>query len=261
MNGNGGRLAIADLYQRSPGKVLMPRIDGERWREAVFLNTAGGLAGGDRMRFEASASGDACFTATTQTAERVYRALDASAEVTTHIDVRDTAAMQWLPQETILFDGGRLSRTTEIHLSASAKLIAMDWLVLGRSASGETVRTGAFSDNWRIYRDGRLAWADAFRLDGDIAALAQRPALLAGHTAIATLLYAAADAPAQIERARAILGGFACKAGATIVNGVMICRLAAMAAADLRQAVSQFLRSFRDGLAGFSPALPKVWAC
>jgi urease accessory protein len=169
--------------------------------------------------------------------------------------------MQWLPQETILFDGGRLSRTTEIHLASSAKLIAMDWLVLGRTASGETVRTGAFSDNWRLYRDGRLAWADAFRLDGDIAALTHRPSLLGGHKAIATLLYAAADVPARLDHARAILAGLACKAGATIVNGLMICRFAAMAAAELRRAVTRFLRSFREGLEGFSPALPKVWAC
>jgi urease accessory protein len=146
-------------------------------------------------------------------------------------------------------------------VSGTARLIATDWLILGRSASGETVRHGAFRDDWRVFRDGRLVWADAFRLSGDIEALVHRPSLLAGHTAIATILYAASNAPANLDRVRAILASLTCKAGATIVNGLMICRFAAKAAAELRRAVTDFLRTFRDGLEGFTPALPKVWAC
>ncbi|WP_245297134.1 MULTISPECIES: urease accessory protein UreD [Rhodomicrobium] len=255
------RVAITDLYQRSPCKVLLPRIDGQDLREAVFLNTTGGIAGGDRLRFEVSASGDATFTATTQTAERVYRAIDAAGRVETRIEARDAATLEWLPQETILFDRGRLHRSTEVRLSHSARLIAMDWLLLGRSASGETVRSGAFRDNWRVFRDGRLVWADALRLDGDIAGLASRAALLGGHTAIATILYGAADAAGQLDRARDLLARPGCKAGATVVNGLMICRFAAKAAAELRAAVSDFLRAFRDGLDGFAAPLPRVWAC
>jgi urease accessory protein len=261
VRGAGGRNSITDLFQRSPCKVLLPDIDGQACREAVFLNTAGGVAGGDRLSFGLSASGDARFTGTTQASERIYRAIDAAGEVEMRIEAADEATLQWLPQETILFDGGRLNRSTHIHVNGTARLIAMDWLILGRAASGETVRHGAFRDDWRVWRDGRLVWADAFRLTGDIAALVHRPSLLAGHTAIATILYAAANAPANLDRARAILGGLACKAGATIVNGLMICRFAAKAAAELRRAVTEFLRAFRDGLEGFAPALPKVWAC
>jgi urease accessory protein len=261
VHGAGGRNAITDLFQRSPCKVLLPDIDGRPCSEAVFLNTAGGVAGGDRLSFALSASGDASFTGTTQAAERVYRAIDAPGQVEMRIEAADTATLQWLPQETILFNGGRLDRSTEIHVSGAARLIAMDWLILGRAASGETVRHGAFRDDWRVWRDGRLVWADAFRLTGDIAALVHRPSLLAGHTAIATILYAASNAAADLDRARAILGDLACKAGATIVNGLMICRFAAKAAAELRRAVTDFLRSFRDGLDGFASALPKVWAC
>jgi urease accessory protein len=260
VHGAGGRTAITDLFQRSPCKVLVPRIDGHSCREAVFLNTAGGIAGGDSLRFALSASGDARFSGTTQAAERVYRAIDAPGHVEMRIEASDGATLEWLPQETILFDGGRLNRSTEIRVSGTARLIAMDWLILGRAASGETVRYGAFRDDWRVYRDGRLVWADAFRLTGDIATLVRRPSLLAGHTAIATILYAASNAAANLDRARAILANLACNAGATIVNGLMICRFAAKAAAELRRAVTDFLRAFRDGLEGFTAALPKVWA-
>ena len=261
IHGAGGRTSITDMFQRSPCKVLLPDIDGQSRREAVFLNTAGGIAGGDRLNFKLSASGDASFTGTTQAAERVYRAIDAPGRIEMRIEAADGATLQWLPQETILFDGGRLNRSTEIRVASTARLIAMDWLVLGRAASGEMVRHGAFRDDWRVYRDGRLVWADAFRLRGDIEALVHRPSLLAGHTSIATILYAAANAPANLDRVRAILAGLACKAGATIVNGLMICRFAAKAAAELRRAVTDFLRAFRDGLEGLTPALPKVWGC
>ncbi len=112
VHGAGGRNAITDLFQRSPCKVLLPDIDGHPCREAVFLNTAGGIAGGDRLSFGLSASGDASFTGTTQASERIYRAIDAPGQIEMRIEAADNAALQWLPQETILFDGGRLNRST-----------------------------------------------------------------------------------------------------------------------------------------------------
>ena len=136
---------------------------------------------------------------------------------------------------------GRLSRGVKLNYPESIALIT------------DYVMEGA--------RDGRLVWADAFRLTGDIAELVHRPSLLAGHTAIATILYAAANAPANLDRVRAILANLGCKAGATIVNGLMICRFAAKAAAELRRAVTDFLRAFREGLEGFTPTLPRVWIC
>lgn len=262
VRGEGGRTRLTDLYQRSPGKVLFPRVDGEQWREAVFLNTAGGVAGGDVLRYEAQAEGNAVFTVTTQAAERIYRAIDTAARVATRIEAADTAFLEWLPQETIVFDGARLSRSTEIHVAAQARVLAMDWLILGRAASGERVVQGEVRDNWRLYRDGRLIWADAFRLGGDIAALGRAKALLAECGALATIIYAAPDASAQVEAAREAFEGAATPhVGATFVNGVMICRIAAEQASHLRGAVLNFLSGFRGRLRGEAVSLPKVWTC
>ena len=256
-----GRTVLAELYQRAPGKALLPRIDGRDCREVVFLNTAGGLAGGDRLRYEIAAGGDASIAVTTQAAERVYRAIGESGRVTTRIEARDNATLEWLPQETILFQGGRLQRNTEIHVASTARVLAMDWLVLGRAASGETIRSGGVRDGWRVFRDGRLIWADTFRLQGAIAGLVRRRSLLADYTAVATILYAAASAPDTLERARSLLAGLSCEAGATIVNGLFICRLAASASTGLRQAVMTFLKAFREGVGGLPSALPRVWTC
>jgi urease accessory protein len=295
VSGRAGGTFLTDLYQRSPAKAMFPRIDGEDCREVVFLNTAGGIAGGDRLHYSLSASDGATITATTQTAERVYRAIGEPGHLATHISARGGATVEWLPQETIVFERGRLLRETEIHCDGTARVLAMDWLLLGRTASGEVLRSGSIRDSWRVYCDGKLVWADSFRLEGDIAAQVARPSLLGGATALATILYAAADAADHLDRAREALGGLHIRAGATAVNGVLICRLAApmhrselrlspafgkfdvqenagilgherrecanMPAADLRRAVSTFLKTFRAGLEGFPAALPKVWAC
>lgn len=258
---SGGGNAITDLYQRSPGKVLFPRIDDGTRMEAVFLNTAGGVAGGDRLSFEARARDGARLTATTQAAERIYRAIDSHAHIETRLSAESGAALEWLPQETILFDRSRLQRKTEVRLHQGASLIALEWLVLGRAAHGETVKSGSLRDTWRVFRDGRLIWADTFRLEGDIAALTKSPALLGGRTALATLLYAAPDALLRVERAREILHALPVRSGATVVSGLLICRFAARLAHDLRKSLIVFLQAFRDGLRGFTPALPRVWSC
>ena len=259
--GRDGGTFLADLYQRSPAKALFPRIDGKDCREVVFLNTAGGIAGGDRLHYTLTASDGATITATTQTAERVYRAIGEAGHVTTRIEAQGGATLEWLPQETIVFERGRLHRETDIHCDGAARVLAMDWLLLGRAASGETLRSGEIRDDWRVHRDGRLVWADAFRLHGDIAGQTARASLLGGCTALATILYIAADAADHLDRARECLDTTSVRGGATVVSGMMICRLAAEAAVDLRRAVIIFLRTFRAGLGGFPPALPKVWSC
>jgi urease accessory protein len=255
-----GATVLADLYQRSPAKAILPRIDGKDCREVVFLNTAGGIAGGDRLHYTLTAGDGAIITATTQTAERVYKAIGEPGHVTTRIEARGNATVEWLPQETIVFERGRLTRETHIDMGAAARVLAMDWLLLGRSASGEVVRSGEIRDIWHIRRDGRLVWADSFRLGEDIAGQAARPALLGGCMALATLVYAAADAEDHLDAAREMFDPLGIMAGATLVNGLLICRFASALASDLRTAVTTFLKTFRAELGGFPPSLPRVWA-
>jgi urease accessory protein len=259
--GRDGGTFLADLYQRSPGKALFPRIDGKDCREVVFLNTAGGITGGDRLHYTLTASAGATITATTQAAERVYRAIGQPGHVATRIEAQGGATLEWLPQETIVFEGGRLIRDTEIRCDGASRVLAMDWLLLGRAASGETLRTGEIRDSWRVHRDGRLAWADSFRLDGDIAAQTARASLLGGCAALATILYIAADAGEHLDRVRDLLAETSVSAGATLVGGLLLMRFAARSASELRRAVAGFLLAFRAGLPDFPPALPRVWSC
>ena len=253
---DGGVTRLADLYQDGCAKLRLPKVYGpsstDPGVEAVLLNTAGGLTGGDVYGTEALAGPDAFLTLTTQACERVYRASSGTARVETRLSADAGARLHWLPQETILFDGGRLDRTLDVDLSGDAAFLAVEALVLGRVASGETVSAGSFTDSWRVRRDGRLIFADAARIGGDIDAVAAGPATLAGMKAVATVVLAAPGADDKLAEARAVLDPLA-TAGASAMPGLLICRLVAPDDRALRACLVPLLNL----LAG--RALPRVW--
>lgn len=242
-----GQARLARLHQAGSAKCLLPR--GGTHPEAVLLNTAGGLTGGDRFSVEAEAGPRSTLTVTTQAAERIYRAAEGTARVENRATVGPGATLHWLPQETILFDGGRLARSLTVDLATDATLLALETLVLGRAAMGETVRTGCLEDAWRVRRDGRPIFADTLRLDGAVAGIAAGPATFAGNRAAATLLYAAPDAAARLAPLRAALTGFS---GATLRLGCLVARLLAPSAQALRAMLATAIRVFRP--------LPAVWS-
>ena len=157
---------IVDIFQRSPIRIMFPGAGGGAVEEAVFVNTAGGIAGGDRLECGVTALANASIAVTSQAAEKVYRALNESARIATKLKACEAAKLAWLPQETIVFNWGRLSRETEIEVSSGAELLALEWLVLGRAAHGEEMVGGHIADSWRVKKDGRLIWADSFRATG-----------------------------------------------------------------------------------------------
>ena len=249
----GGVTRLADLYQDGCAKLRLPKVYGPSSVEAVLLNTAGGLTGGDVYATEALAGPGASLTLTTQACERVYRATgDQPARVDTRLSAGAGARLHWLPQETILFDGGRLTRTLDVDLTGDAAFLAVEALVLGRVASGETVSAGSFTDSWRIRRDGRLIFADAARIAGDIDNVAAGLAVLAGNKAMATVVCATSGAEEKLADARAVLDALP-TAGASAMPGLLICRLVAADDRALRAVLVPLLNL----LAG--RALPRVW--
>ncbi len=242
-----GRSRLADLRHEGAGKILLPR--GTPHPEAVILNTAGGITGGDRFAWAGAAGPGAELTLTTQAAERVYRSAGGAGRVETRLEVGPGAALYWLPQETILFDGGALERSLEADLAEDAALLALETVVLGRAAMGETVRRGHLVDSWRVRRGGRLVFADALRLSGDVARIAEGPAVFAGARAAATLLYVGPDAEARLAPLRAALPA---GAGASLRSGALVARLLAPSGRALRAALARAIRLFRP--------LPAVWS-
>jgi urease accessory protein len=255
-----GATALARLGQQSPLRVLLPRPSGSD-ALAVLVNTAGGVCSGDRLETSVSAGAGARVTLVGQAAERVYRGLDRPALLRTRLALGAGAVLHWAPQETLLFDGAMLERSTEVDAHASAKLLAAETLVFGRRAMGERVRRLQLRDEWRLRRAGRLVWADVLRLDPQRAVRALGAASgLRGEEALCTLVCATDAAEPAREEARRVLEGAHVLGGASIVNGVLVAR-ALGAAAAVRALLTRWLAALRPLALGLEPALPRVWFC
>ncbi|HCL67050.1 MAG TPA: urease accessory protein, partial [Rhizobium sp.] len=175
----GGRTRIAELYQEGAAKIRLPQTFSAEM-EAVLINTAGGLTGGDRLDWSFSAGPDTFLTATTQACEKVYKASAGAAEVVTRIEVAAGARVHWLPQESILFENASLTRRLEVDLDESAEFVAVEAILLGRKAMGEAMANGTLRDRWRIRRGGRLVHAEDLRMEENVADLTALAAVLAG---------------------------------------------------------------------------------
>ncbi|MFN4089750.1 MAG: urease accessory protein UreD [Alphaproteobacteria bacterium] len=257
--GSDGRLV--HLFQSTPCRVAFPRPESGDLSLGVFITTSGGLAGGDRLRFRASVAAGGRAMVTTQAAEKIYRSLGADTRVDVAVEAGPGAWVEWLPQETIVFDRARLRRRTDLHLAAGARAMAGELVVLGRAAHGETFRRGLLRDEIRLHRDGRLVWMDALHLVGDdVAAIVAAAAGFGGGTALATGLYAAEDAPARLEEARASLAERAeVRAGATVVNGILVVRMLGDPF-SVRRAFGLWWTGFRAAAAGLPARLPRLWS-
>src|SRR5262249_37222656 len=149
--------------------------------EAVLVDTAGGIAGGDRLEIAVTARANASITVTTQAAEKIYRAVSEPPRITTPLKALDVPKNAGPPPETIIFNLARLNRGTEIELSSGAELLALEWLVLGRAARGEELTAGHITDSWRVKTEGRLIWADSLRISDEMFAHLHRKALLSNY--------------------------------------------------------------------------------
>jgi urease accessory protein len=252
---------IVDIFQRSPIRIMFPGIRGAPVEEAVVVNTAGGIAGGDRLEFAVTLLANASVTVTSQAAERVYRALNEPALIETRLKICKAARLAWLPQETIAFNGGRMRRNTEIEISAGAELLALEWLVLGREAHGEEMVGGQITDGWQVRLDGRLIWADRFRATGDVFPRLRSRALLADFKAIGTLIYFGPDAQARVQFLRDLAPQLQCHCATTALSGLVITRLAARAVSELKAGLREILLQFERTLAQGPFRIPKMWSC
>ena len=256
----GGVTRLADLYQSDPCRALLPSPDPGEPITAVLITTAGGLTGGDRLKLSVAVEQGATALCTPQAAEKIYRSPDdTAAALDLMLDVAADAALEWLPQEMILFDGARLERRISVSLKSDSRLLAGDITVFGRIARGERFASGGLFDRWQVRRDGRLLWTDATRLDGDTTAVLDHPAGFAGAAAQAVILYQGPDAAGARDRLRALEDHEAgCEWGATVIDGLLLVRLLDADAARLRRQFARLWSALRPGL-GLRPVMPRLW--
>ncbi|WP_439142041.1 urease accessory protein UreD [Pseudooctadecabacter sp.] len=229
--------------------MVFPRHAG-RALQAVTVNTAGGVTGGDRFDAQFAAGLGTDLTVTTQAAERAYRAnSDTPGTVTTRLAVDAGARLSWLPQETILFDGAAFSRRMTVDLAPDAQLLFVEPLVFGRTAGGEVLEQVRFHDTVTIRRGDTPLFCDAVGLAGDVSAQMHRRA--GGAVALASVVYVAPYAEATLADVRALLPP---TAGASLMaDDVLHVRLLAQDSFELRKTLIPVLERLS------TDPLPRVW--
>lgn len=261
-SGRDGQTRLTSLYQHDPLRVLFPSPPPGELTTAALVTTSGGLVGGDELTVRVAADSGAQALVTAQAAEKIYRSAGADCRIEMALRAGADAWLEWLPQETIIFEGARFRRRTVIEAAETARVLAGEFLVFGRSAMGETVTRGLVRDAWEVRVGGRLVWADALHLDAGIDRILAHPAGLGGATACATAVYVGADAAGYLEPARELLAGSASdtlRGAATLVNGVLVARWLAAEAGPLRTAFGRYWAQFRHEAAGLPEALPRLW--
>ena len=238
----GGLTRMAEQAESGCLRVRSPRPEPGTARAAVLINTTGGLTDGDRIEVSAAWDAGTAAVVTTPAAERIYRSRGEPAHIATRLNVAANALALWLPQETILFDHGRLRRRTDVHIAEAGRLIACESLIFGRRAMGEVVRDGSLLDAWRIHYAGKLVFADTLKLDGDIEATLDRPAIANGAKAMATVILAGGATDEDLAAARKITGKLRSEAGVTRIGPVLVARILAKDGAAMRTDLTRLLQ-------------------
>lgn len=248
---SGTSSVLSDFRQSGSFKCLFPRSRGPAL-EAVLLNTAGGVTGGDQFTFSAHAAPATTLTLTTQACERAYKAQAGQVgRLRNRLKIASGARVNWLPQETILFNGSALDRHLRVDLAADASFLMVEPLVLGRPAMGETLTDIRFRDRIEIRREGIPLFLDAMALNGNVARHLARPSIANGAGAMALVVLVAANAEAHLAPLQAALPD---TAGVSLLHDdTLVLRLLAEDSFALRQTLLPVLHRLNG-----SP-LPRCW--
>jgi len=239
------------VHEAGSLRVRFPNRTG-RALDAVTVNSAGGMTGGDRFDFDVKVGAGARLVLTSAAAEKIYRSLGPDAEIAVKLEVGEGGMLAWLPQETILFDRVRLRRSIDVELARGANLLLAEAIVFGRSAMGEAVEQGRLFDRWRIRVDSALAFAETVRLDDKIAQFLARSASAAGGVAIASVVKIPGS-DKDVAAVRAIADNFAGEVGISAWNGFAVARFVAADGAVLRRDLTAVLTTL-----DLAP-LPRLW--
>ena len=257
-----GTTAIADLFHAQPLRVLFPYTERGDIFQAAIACVSGGLVGGDRLDVAVTLQDGARATVIGQAAEKIYRSLGPDCEVETQLRAGTGAWLEYLPQETILFDAARLRRRTQVFLGEDSRFLGGGIVVFGRTARGEKLTQGLLHDAWEIRGSaGKLRWKDALHMDGDFETLLANPATFGGATAYGSLIYAGGNAAQYLAAVREIAPqGATLRSGATSFRDLLIVRFLGRDTLELRGAFAAVWKTLRATAGGLPPALPRLWS-
>ena len=260
----GATTGLVHLYQRDPLRILFPVPAENDPPLAAIVTTSGGLVSGDRLDIDVGLAPGASAHVTTSAAEKIYRSTGRTTAINQSLSVAPGAVLEFLPLETILFDGARLRRKTVLDLAPGSAFLGGDIVVFGRRARGERFITGFLREIWEVHNDGELVWGDALHLEDNIGSIIDDPACFDRAGAFATMILAPGRGRARdlLDSARVVQAAAATpglRAGATLIAGLVIARWLAGEPLVLRRAYADLACHFRAAALGLPPRLPRVW--
>lgn len=245
------RICLDRLYQSGNAKIRIPKRHQSQDFEAVMINTSGGMTGGDHMVWCFEAKDGANVTVTTQACDKIYKSTGASAQTDIELKVGDGTHLNWLPQETILYNRSNLKRNINVNLCTNSTLLMVEALVWGRQAMGETIHKANLADHWRIYRDGKLAHAECFNLNTHSGRMLENPAILGNYQAMATLVLMGQSCEHYLPDLKVMLGA---NGGVSFWEDKLVVRVATEDSYTLRKVLIRLV-----GMLSKGSSIPKYW--
>jgi urease accessory protein len=253
----GERTILARRKHVGPLVVQRPFYPEGGICHVYLVHPPGGIVGGDALELQVQAQPGSHALITTPAATRFYRAgPHPRASLNQQLHVHD-ATLEWLPQETIVFDGARAHSRTSVHLHGDARFLGWEVLCLGRPANDEPFAQGELHQDFSLYHDGVPLLLDRLRLRGDSAALPARWGFDAAQAMGTLLMYPAHGLDLDALRS---IGHPDARAALTLVDGVLLCRVVAMQGEAVRQLLGSLWLQLRPGLLGRTAVAPRIWA-
>jgi len=259
----GERSFLREVRHRGPlrvQKALYP--EGETVCQAILLHPPSGVAGGDHLNISVTLAAGAHAQMTTPGAGKWYRSGGPDATQTISLDVLEGAILEWLPQETIVFDGARARMETRVSLAADSRYIGWDILCLGRTASGERFAQGRFDLFFRVDRENQPVWLERGGVSGNDPILPS-PAGWAGATVCGTLLCSFPEMPQQaatlLESCRAIAPADGASHALSALPGVLVARYLGNSSEAARQWFAALWTTLRPACCGRPAIPPRIW--
>ena len=261
---DGQATRLARRVHRGPFLVQRPFFpEGREVCHVYLLHPPGGLVGGDELRLDLRVEAGAHTLVTTPAAGKAYRTLGPAARQTHALAVEADGALEWLPQETILYDGCDLELDTRVELGAAARFFGAETMVFGLPARGQSFARGSCRQAFALHRDGAPIFVERGRFDGG-APVHSAPWGLAGATVLTLIVAAPGPGEASLEALRALAAGLGGneRAGATVLGDgdVLVARHLGGRAEEARAFVQAAWRLLRPELFGRAAVAPRIWA-
>lgn len=254
------RTVLVERMHSGPLVVQKPLYpEGERVCHAVIVHPPGGIAGGDELQLHATVETGAHALLTTPGAGKWYKANGRAALQQLDFVVARKGILEWLPQETILFDASRAHMSTRVTLSNDASYAGWEILCFGRRAAGEKFSEGTLKQSTRIVRDGVLIWNDCAAFTAGDRVMTS-PVGMNNASVSATFIVAAGTLPAAVlDECRALLPRASDKFGVSALPEVFAARYLGDSAEQARDYFSVLWQLLRPWYAQIPMQTPRIW--